>query len=138
MRGFAFVLLAVCACLAGCEDRGDAVVSAPAPEPVSFQADIVPIFESSCALASCHVEGVPAGGMILESGRAYSHTVDVPSPTYAGWIRVQPGDPSASLLLRKLLTTGQEGIGPRMPAVGAVSEDQIESIRRWIAEGAAH
>jgi len=131
--------VAVLTVMAGCEDRGDAVEVEPTPDPVSYQEDILPIFVNSCALSSCHVQPAPTGNMILEAGRAYSQTVDVPaSGTYPGWIRVQPGEPEASLVYRKLVTTGVEGIGDRMPAAGSITGDQIELIRRWIEEGAAY
>src|SRR5262249_53148631 len=59
----------------------------------------------SCATASCHGGG-GAGGLTLAPGAAYANLVGV-SPANqaardAGLLRVAPGDPTRSFLLRKL------------------------------------
>lgn len=53
----------------------------------------------------------------------------------AGWTRVVPGHPEASLLLAKL--EGTAGCGARMPsAESPLATEEIAAVRAWIAAGA--
>ena len=55
----------------------------------------------------------------------------------AGALRVAPGDPDHSFLLRKLLGQIAPAEGSRMPLVGTPpSAANLDLIRRWIAAGA--
>jgi uncharacterized membrane protein len=100
----------------------------PAPgEPVTY-AHVAPILATRCA--KCHTDnglmGPPPEGYRLTS---YEATL---SP--ADRVRVVPGNPAASELLRRV--KGQSR--PRMPFDGPpfLSADEIRVIEAWIADGA--
>ena len=97
------------------------------PGPVRYD-QVAPIFATYCV--KCHTEqglmGPPPEGYRLTS---YKNTV-----TAADRVRVVPGSPEASELLRRI--RGQAL--PRMPFDGPpyLSDDEIALIRQWIADGA--
>jgi hypothetical protein len=98
------------------------------------------VFTASCATASCHGAG-GAGGLTLTAGASYASLVGVPATNPvardAGLLRVVPGDPDASFLLRKLQAALRPGEGAPMPFVGsALPPASIDLVRRWIAAGA--
>jgi len=101
-----------------------------------FSVDIVPVFNTRCV--ACHLTGDEPGRMALTPESAYSSLVGVPSAE-AALLRVKPGDPDASYLVKKI--EGQQraagGIGERMPFGGpALDAETIAAIRAWIAAGA--
>ncbi|MBE0566834.1 MAG: hypothetical protein IH621_12790, partial [Krumholzibacteria bacterium] len=115
---------------AGCSDRGadPADPGGGGPVAVSYAADVQPIWNASCV--GCH--GGTAGLELAAPG-SRAALVGVASTNWPGQ-RVVPGDPDASVLYRKL--TGDGGVGDRMPQGGALDAADIETVRRWIAEGA--
>jgi hypothetical protein len=56
----------------------------------------------------------------------------------AGEVRIVPGDPEASLLVRKVATDGPAPCGERMPAgtFPRMPAEDVEVLRAWIAGGA--
>lgn len=101
----------------------------PPSGPVSFSADIQPIFDSRCALSGCHVGPTPQASCNLSEGESYANLVNVKATLFPGQ-RVLPGNASASVLY--LLVEGGS-----MPATGDdLSDAQVDLIRRWILEGA--
>ncbi len=115
-------------------------VSAQSTATLSFIQDTV--FTPSCALSGCHGSPNPAQGMNLTAGLTFSNIVDVPSTQQPSLRRVNPGNPDASYLIRKL--EGEPSIsGVRMPKVGlsgcttsCLSQQTIDNIRQWISDGA--
>lgn len=110
--------------------------SASGNEAVSFQRDIVPLLKSRCA--ACHLTGDEPGNMALHPGAAYKTLVGVPS-IESRLLRVKPGAPNESYIVRKLEGTHLEagGTGLRMPIEGApLSEAEIQRVRDWIKNGA--
>src|SRR5439155_805242 len=100
-----------------CFDQGGASCS---PDDVR-QASIVP---------GAGFEGISAAMEALKGDAA-------PVCTAAGELRVAPGDPDHSFLLRKLLGQIAPAEGSRMPLVGTPpSAANLDLIRRWIAAGA--
>ena len=91
----------------------------PEPEPaVTFQEDILPILQASCALPGCHAAPNPARGLNLE--------------TYAGFEKggvFNPGDSKNSKVVQRI-----DGGG--MPPAGPLPKDQIQLFKDWIDEGA--
>jgi hypothetical protein len=78
---------------------------------------------------------------VLLPGAAYANLVGVPpanpDAAAAGLLRVAPGDPERSFLLRKLEGRLAPGEGEMMPRVGGrLPVSRIDLIRRWIAAGA--
>lgn len=103
-------------------------------------------------------------GALVESGTLWQAMAGVPSCQYDAMPLVSPGDPDQSWLMVKLTApTGPEGrldfapaldwepmpgscavavagrydFGTRMPEIGSLSDDEIETIRAWIIAGAA-
>ncbi len=74
--------------------------------------------------------------MNLTSGFAFLNIVGVSSTQQPMLMRVNPGNPDASYLIRKL--EGGPGItGLRMPRLSpALSQGTIDNIRQWICDGA--
>ena len=95
---------------------------------------------AGCTAPSCHGAG-GAGGLVLSPGEAYANLVGVPASNpaaqAAGLLRVAPGDPTNSFLLRKLTGALGGAEGAPMPFGGApLSASSIDLVRRWIAAGA--
>src|SRR6266540_951967 len=63
---------------------------------VDFNTQIQPIFTDNCALSGCHAADTASGGMVLDSGMAYSNLVNVTSTEVAPDKRVLPGNSSSS------------------------------------------
>ncbi len=113
------------------EDRPPAVAVSP-----SFSQDIVPILKRRCA--TCHLTGDEPGGMALYPEAAYDSLVGAAS-IEADMMRVEPGDPQASYLFRKLEGTHIEagGYGDPMPLEGwPLPAADIDLFKQWIAAGA--
>lgn len=97
----------------------------PQPEPapgVSFQEDILPILQASCAVQGCHADPNPRVGLNLE--------------TYAGFEKgslggpvFNPGDSKGSKVVQRI-----DGGG--MPPGTPLAKDQIQLFKDWIDEGA--
>ena len=97
----------------------------PQPEPapgVSFQEDILPILQASCAVQGCHADPNPRVGLNLE--------------TYAGFEKgslggpvFNPGDGKGSKVVQRI---DGGGMPPGIP----LAKDQIQLFKDWIDEGA--
>ena len=159
-----FVCLAACVGACGGKERSrayttDAFAAPDASDATAeggFAREIFPLLQAGgCAGADCHVPEL----------RVVRHwAVTTPEATYAEWvnhpgfdhcdpngnpitappldkIRVVPGDPDNSMVLKKL-TDPWEMCGPfygHMPPAPAdrLPAEQIDRIRAWIAAGAA-
>jgi hypothetical protein len=92
---------------------------------VSFQAQVLPLFNQACNFSGCHgsdalqsVVKLTSWGELMVSG--------------AGVGAVIPGQPNNSTLVKRI-----EGQGARMPPTGyPLNQNQINGIRAWIVEGA--
>lgn len=105
----------------------------------SLRNDIEPILQETCASSrACHAGANPQLGLNLEAGQAYGELVDVPSTWFGGMMRVRPGKPDSSLMLRALNDTASVRLGltrmpmTRYPLPAAVQQ----TIRNWILNGA--
>jgi len=113
-------------------------IAAPAlgGDAVSFQRDIAPLLKSHCA--PCHLTGDEGGKMALHPAAAYQTLVGVKS-IESPLLRVKPGDPDKSYIVRKVEGTHLEagGMGLRMPMDGSyLQPEEIKLIRDWIRAGA--
>jgi len=105
-------------------------------EEVSFSQDVVPLLRARCV--SCHLTGQEQGRLALHARAAYGQLVGVPS-LQSDLRRVEPGAPERSYLYLKLINRHRQagGSGEPMPLSGWPLEAQeLELIRRWIADGA--
>jgi hypothetical protein len=104
------------------------------PEDPSFADDVQPIFNANCTSQFCHGAGESAG-LKLTSGDSYAELVDVTSTNEPPAKRVLADDAENSYLVIKL--EGRQSVGGRMPLnAGALSDDDIQTIRNWIDNGA--
>lgn len=99
------------------------------------------VFTLTCARSTCHNVAQGAHAMSLSAGEAYANLVGVPAanPVAAasGVLRVDPGNPAASFIVRKLRAQLAPGEGARMPRdLPRYPELGIELIEQWIAAGA--
>ncbi len=102
---------------------------------VTFDAIVKPIIDATCNGVGCHSGPDPARGLLLEGSTAYDNLINVPSTT--GAILVIPGDAENSYFYRKLLPPDGSYSGSRMPRLRPpLADEDIESIRQWILDGA--
>ncbi|MDZ7644335.1 MAG: Ig-like domain-containing protein [Woeseiaceae bacterium] len=131
----------VCALLVqGCSG-GDGTGMAPdGPDPDGridpLYSDIqAEVFTPSCAVAGCHAGAGAPQGLSLEAASSYGLLVNVASSEVPSLLRVQPGNPDDSYLVRKL--EGNAAAGARMPlGRPPLPQATIDVIRQWITEGA--
>ena len=135
--------------LAGCGSQQSPTLAGPTPSPatpnptVTFSIIQHDIFETSdangrAACTNCHTSAgrSPAAGLDLSHAAAYDQLVNMPARAVSGSMRVVPGDPDRSYLVRTI--EGASGIaGQRMPINGPyLTGEQIAMVRQWIAQGA--
>jgi len=100
---------------------------AAANAPVSYYKHIRPIFQASCF--GCHQPAQAKGGLVMTSHAGLLKGGESGDPA------IVPNHPDKGTLLDQITPTGNEA--PAMPAEGApLKADQIELVKRWIAEGA--
>jgi WD40 repeat protein len=93
------------------------------PAPVSFEKQILPIMNASCA--GCHQPGKAKGGLDVTTYQALA-TGGKKGPSW------KVGHPEQSYLVEQI-----SGDKPEMPAKGdPLSKAEVELISRWIKEGA--
>lgn len=93
------------------------------PETVSFQRDIIPIFNKYCNTSGCHSGSSPTGNLNLEPAVAYSQLikkqeVDTINPTY-------------SAIYIKMTSASNP-----MPPTGKLDNYTISIILKWIRQKA--
>ena len=123
---------------------------------VGFKADVLPIFQGSCGISpGCHGAGSPdrpyLGPPLSDMATAqniadiFANTVDFAAFKEPGMSRVAPGDPEHSFLMHKLdgllkcetlACAADKSCGGPMPEGPKLPDDKLDTIRRWIAQGA--
>lgn len=108
----------------------------------TFSGEVQPIFTNRCALSGCHIgSNAPPPGkpMDLSAGQAFGNIVNVSSIQVDSLLRVRAGSPDRSYLVFKIEGRAGSvgGENTRMPlGMSPLSQDQINTIRAWIAAGA--
>ncbi len=94
------------------------------------------VFNPSCAVSGCHAGANPAANLNLTPSQSYQQLVDQPSQLVPGDKLVDPFSGEESVLVRILRGPVAQGT-QRMP-LGAtpLSSATIDSIAKWINEGA--
>ena len=153
MIGRPTLLLALAIIAAGCAGGGSdggggggggggCKCDPPGCPTVSYNSNIQPLFNRSCATSSqCHGPN-GAQGLDLTAGVAIRNTVNVKSTQQPRQVLIKPGKPNDSYLLAKMLgTPGISGVPmpqgcPGNPIGGAVcpSADENNAVDQWITE----
>jgi hypothetical protein len=144
----ALLLTAGAAATSSCDEKLSTLAGPTpnlAPTFATIQSEIFEKTDSAGrpACTNCHTANGrnPAGQLNLTNNVAYDSLVNAPvrgAGAPAGSIRVIPGDPDRSYLVKKL--EGTSGIvGQRMPFNGGpfLTDGQMVILRRWIANGAS-
>ncbi len=100
-----------------------------AAEPVRFGREVLPIRSANCF--ACHGPD--------ERNRKAGLRLDVEAEAKAkrrGGFAIAPGEPQKSLLLARITSNDPDTVMPPPGAHKHISPEQIETLRRWIAEGA--
>ena len=94
------------------------------------------IFTPSCAVSGCHAGSNPQQGQDLSEGQSFSNIVGVRSNERPDLLRIAPGDPDNSYLVKKIMGD-PDIVGAQMPLGRApLSAEQINLVREWVTEGA--
>jgi methionine-rich copper-binding protein CopC len=104
------------------------------PLTATFQSIQDNVFTPICT--KCHIGSGAPEGLQLDAAHSYSLLVGVASAEQATVLRVSPGSPDNSYIIRKL--QGTAGIsGGQMPLGGPyLPQSTIDVIRQWITAGA--
>ena len=94
-----------------------------------------------CTTAACHGASPGQGSLDLRSDAAYANLVGVAAAADPAIKRVQPGDPEASMLWRKLAARIRDDVDiPNSPmplgTAAPLSEDELGALAEWIYNGA--
>jgi Bacterial Ig-like domain len=129
---------------AGCAGNGEGLdqngrplgseAGSGAPLTADLQSIQDNIFTPICT--RCHIGASAPEGLRLDAADSYNLLVGVPSVEDPSVLRVMPGEPDNSYLIRKL--EGSSGIvGVQMPFGGPyLPQSSIDVIRQWITNGA--
>lgn len=95
------------------------------PDTVSFQTDILPLFNTQCSITDCHAASHPAANLNLSAAAAYmqlfvKHEIDTIQPT------------------NSLLYIQMNSSGTPMPPSGRLSDYDVALVLAWISQGAKH
>jgi hypothetical protein len=104
----------------------------------SFTANVTPIFEQRCSVGGCHSIATHQAGLTLDPTKAYESLVGVSSTLRPSELRVRAGEPNRSWLVAMISAddAARQGFS-RMPlATQPLTTNQIETIVRWIEQGA--
>jgi hypothetical protein len=143
-RSWAALLLLGCA--AGCAGNGQGLdqngqpISAGGsgdsggPVTADFQSIQDNVFTPICS--KCHIGGGAPEGLQLDAAHSYNLLVGVPSTEQPAVLRVKPGDPDNSYMVRKI--ENASGIsGMQMPlGENPLPQATMDAIRQWITNGA--
>ena len=119
-------------------DDGTSPNNGNGDNPPTLSGDVQPILTANCT-TGCHGGATPILGQNLSEGQTTASTVNVASIELPSMDRIEPGDPDNSYLVHKIQGTQASvgGTGERMPlSRDALTEEQIDIIRAWIADGA--
>jgi len=120
----------------GLDQNGQPISAGGSGGPVTadFQSIQDNVFTPICS--KCHIGGGAPEGLQLDAAHSYNLLVGTPSAEQPALLRVKPGDPDNSYMVRKI--EGLPGItGLQMPYMEMpLSQPTIDAIRQWITNGA--
>ncbi len=116
-----------------CVDLGNSIEENIIRDSASYSKDIQPVFDISCATSGCHVNG-HSTELDLSRGKSYMEIVNVTSIDFAPLKLINPNNPDSSVIYLKII--GDSSTGSLMPPGGTLKDENINSIRIWIENGA--
>jgi len=103
------------------------------PLAATLESIQVNVFDASCTV--CHSGAAAPLGLRLDEGNSFVGLVGTSSRQVGSLLRVEPGNPARSYLIRKLEGTAAEG--DQMPLGGPpIPQATIDFVRQWILDGA--
>lgn len=99
---------------------------------ISFNRDIRPIFSDTCFQCHGPDEAKRKGGLRLDVRD------DALKPAKSGEVAIVPGKPDASEVMKRLTSKDGDELMPPTKLHKELRPAQIETIRKWIAEGAEY
>jgi WD40 repeat protein len=108
------------------EGKEGAAASSEPAAPVSYFRDVRPVFQANCQ--GCHQPARAGGDYVMTE---FARLLKGGETEY---VAVVPGDPDKSYLVEQIVPKGGKAAMPKDKT--ALAEPQIETVRRWIAEGA--
>ncbi len=103
--------------------------AASAAEPVQFSRDVLPVLSANCFACHGPDEHERQADLRLDLEAEAKQPRDEGSP-------IVPGKPEQSSLIARLLSTDPDVVMPPPKANKPLKPEQIETLRRWVAEGA--
>lgn len=103
-----------------------------APQPLDFNRDIRPILSNKCF--HCHGPDETS----REAGLRLDQVKDATSVQESGSVPIVPGDPGTSEVLRRVTHPDESERMPPSSFGSRLAREEIEVLRRWIAEGARY
>jgi len=104
----------------------------PAEQPVSFNRDIRPIMSDTCF----HCHGFDA--KTREAGLRLDLREAALQKTENDVIPIVPGKPEESEIIARIFSTDKDELMPPPKAHKALTPQQKETVKRWVAEGAVY
>jgi hypothetical protein len=141
------LLVALMVAAAGCagngkglDENGNPIGSDGGEIPVAFDPTFTNIqsnvFTPICS--ACHIGANAPQGLRLDEASSYNLLVGIPSVERPELLRVAPGNPDGSYIIRKL-EGGPNIAGAQMPLnLTPLPQTTINAIRVWISRGALH
>jgi hypothetical protein len=131
LRGFAVALAAAVGHVAGPDAPHAAAAERPAR--VSFNRDIRPILSDNCFACHGPDNANRQAGLRLDTFEFATAELD------SGSRAIVPEQPADSELLARITSDDPDSVMPPPDAkIGRLSAEQLETLRRWIAEGARY
>ena len=100
--------------------------------PLQFNRDIRPILANNCYL--CH--GPDAKHR--EAGLRLDQSAGATAKLESGQTAIVPGDPDGSALIQRITSADRDVRMPPHDSGKSLTKEQIETLRRWIADGAEY
>ncbi len=120
------LLVAIVLTSVGTVCAADEAPPEPATDAVSYFQDVRPIFQAHCQ--GCHQPAKPLGEFVMTSFDSLVKGGESTLPA------VVPGKPDESYLIEQITPADGEAAMPKEKE--PLTEDQINKIRQWIADGA--
>ena len=112
--------------LLGCtRDKGRLTLNCETPVSISFNKDILPIFQTNCSTSGCHTGSNPTGNLNLDANVAYISLMK------KGTGYIDTVNPNYSLLYSQMISSSDQ-----MPPSGKLDDCKTNLIFKWIQQKA--